>query len=44
MSAALNIANENYELKKQYQQTAENISKRSERLLHLLDEIKQEPV
>ena len=41
MSAALNIANENYELKQQYQQAVENISNRSERLLHLLDEIKQ---
>ena len=41
MSAALNIANENYELKQQYQEAVENISSRSERLLHLLDEIEQ---
>ena len=41
MSAALNIANENYELKQQYQEAVENISNRSDRLLHLLDEIEQ---
>jgi len=41
MSAALNIANENYELKQQYQEAVENICNRSDRLLHLLDEIEQ---
>lgn len=39
MSAALNIANENYELKQHYRQAVENISERSDRLLHLLDQI-----
>lgn len=39
MSAALNIANENYELKQNYRQAVDSISKRSERLLHLLDQI-----
>ena len=39
MSAALNIANENYQLKQSYRQAVDDISKRSERLLHLLDEI-----
>ena len=41
MSAALNIANENYELKQNYRQAVDDISKRSQRLLHLLDEIEQ---
>jgi hypothetical protein len=41
MSAALNIANDNYELKQQYREAVENISNRSERLLHLLDEVEQ---
>lgn len=41
MSAALNIANENYELKQNHRQAVANISKRSERLLHLLDQIEQ---
>lgn len=41
MSAALNIANENYELKQNYRQAVDSISKRSERLLHLLDQIEQ---
>jgi len=39
MSAALNIANENIQLKQNYRNAVENISKRSERLLQLLDEI-----
>ena len=41
MSAALNIANENFELRQKHSQAVEIISKRSERLLHLLDEVEQ---
>ena len=41
MSAALNIANENYELKQNYRQAVDSISKRSERLLHILDQVEQ---
>ena len=41
MSAALNIANENYELKRDYRQAVDSISKRSERLLQLLDQVEQ---